>query len=97
MSYISLITLADKNFHYECPWSVAGTQVRDGRARPLPTPDIKKAVTQCFTSNQRARRRRNLHFPIPDYSDIPPKVDCWRIGGEDSKVSGAVACGVVQM
>jgi hypothetical protein len=42
-----------------------------------------------------------LHFPTPNYNDIPAKVDCWlrnwKIGGENNKVSGAVTCGVVQM
>jgi hypothetical protein len=51
-------------------------------------------------SRKRAGRRRILHFPIPDYSSIPPKIDCWRrtskTGGENNEVSCVVSCSVVQ-
>jgi hypothetical protein len=52
-------------------------------------------------SSKGAGRRRIPNFPVPDYSGIQPKVDCWRsnskIGCEDNEVSGAVLCSVVQM
>jgi hypothetical protein len=52
-------------------------------------------------SRKRAGRRRILHSPIPDYSSIPPKIDCWRrtskTGGEDNEVSYVVSCSVDQM
>jgi hypothetical protein len=38
-----------------------------------------------------AEFNRVVNIPIPDYSKIPPKVDCWRskakIDGEQKKVS----------
>jgi hypothetical protein len=51
-------------------------------------------------SRQRAGRCI-LQFPVPDYSGILPKVDCWRrnskTGGEENEVSCVVSCSVVQM
>jgi hypothetical protein len=49
-------------------------------------------------SSQRAGKRRILNIPTPNFSDILPKVDCWRrdwkIGGEGNEVSDAVSCSV---
>jgi hypothetical protein len=48
-----------------------------------------------------AGARPPLHIATPDYSEILPRVDCWRRkprnGGEGNEVSCAVACSVVQM
>jgi hypothetical protein len=64
-------------------------------------PESSKAVTRGFRRHQRAGSRPILNYPIPDYSAIPPKVDCWRrdwkSGGEESEVSCTVTCSVVQM
>jgi hypothetical protein len=57
-------------------------------------PESSKAVTQGFRRNQWAGGHCIVHFPVPDYSKIPPKVDTWRkkpkIDGSDKKVGGAV-------
>jgi hypothetical protein len=84
--------------HYECPWSVAATQVGDRHVRCAQAPHIKpkpsKAATLGFTRDLHAEGHRILHFPKPDYSKIPPKVDCWikkpKIGVDDKKVGGGV-------
>jgi hypothetical protein len=94
----------DEMFNYEWPWSVAETAVRDRHARCAQASDMNpassEAVTQGFSSSQLPGRRHILQFHIPDYSVIPPKVDCWRrngkIVGENNEVSGALSCSVVR-
>jgi hypothetical protein len=97
----SIITAADKSFHYEFPWSVAGSQVRDDWGRSAHRPDIKKTVNQSFTRKRPAMKNGVLHVPISDYDDNAAEVGCWKmngkIRGEDNEVSGAVTCGVVHM
>jgi hypothetical protein len=64
-------------------------------------PQSSRAVTRYASGHRRAGKRRIVHFPIPDYSDVKPKVDCWRkdweTGDESSEVSCTVKCSVVQM
>ncbi|XP_023701586.1 uncharacterized protein LOC111861340, partial [Cryptotermes secundus] len=50
---------------------VEETQVRASRARPV-------QASQNARGQRRVGRRRIVHFPIPDYSDVKPKVDSWR-------------------
>jgi hypothetical protein len=83
--------------HYEWPWSVAGSQVRDRHVSCAQVADIKseEAVIRGVRRDQSAAEScRILHFPKPDYKRIPPKVDCWRkkqqLGGDDKKVGGAI-------
>jgi hypothetical protein len=39
----------DEKFDYECPWSIAGTQVREGRMRYAHTADIKPESSKAVT------------------------------------------------
>jgi hypothetical protein len=75
--------------------------VRDDLRRSAHRPYIKTTVNQSFTTKRAAMKNGILNFPIPDYSHIPAKVDCWRRNGEirskDKKVRGAMTCGVVHM
>jgi hypothetical protein len=92
-------------FNYEWPWSVVGTQLRGRHVRCMQPPVIKplssKAVTRSFRSSQRTGSLPVIHFPTPDYSKTPAKVDCWRrkpkIAVEDNEVSCAVTSSVVQI
>jgi hypothetical protein len=58
-------------------------------------------LLQEIGNGQHAGRGRILHYPIPDYSHIPAKVDCWRKNskhiGEENEVSCAVSHSLVQM
>ena len=92
-------------FNYQCPRSVAETQVRNSRERLVQAtvmqPKSSEELTQDVRGRRRAGRHRIVHFPIPDYSDVKAKVDCWRTdwkaGGESSEVSCTVNCSVVQI
>jgi hypothetical protein len=94
VSYISIIRAADTNFHYECPWSVAETLVRDDRGRYAHSPDILETVNQNFKRKRPTIKNEILSYPIPDYSHIAAKVDCWR---RNDKVRVAVTCDVDHM
>jgi hypothetical protein len=66
------------------------------------THDIKtetsKAATRSFKRNQSVERGRILHIPSPDYSVIPPKVDCCGsslVSCIEEEVSVAMSCHVV--
>jgi hypothetical protein len=84
--------------YYEWTWSVAGSQVPDRHVRFAVPIDIKLIPSKTETWGLRrvlpSEGSRILRFSKPDYSRIPPKVDCWRnipkIGGDDKKVGGGV-------
>jgi hypothetical protein len=53
------------------------------------------------TSSQYDGNQLNLHIPMPNFTDITGKVDCWRknwkIGDGNNEVSGAISCIGCQM
>jgi hypothetical protein len=89
VSYISIIRAVDINFHYECPWSFAGTQVRDDRGCSAHMSDILETVNQSITRKRPTTKNDILSYPIPDYSNIGAKVDCCR---RNDKVRCTVTC-----
>jgi hypothetical protein len=82
-----------KIFYYDWSWSVAGIQVSCSQAPNMKLESFK-AVTRDFRRNHCNQCQSILHYPIPDYNKIPPKVDAWRrtskVGFEDKLVSGLV-------
>jgi hypothetical protein len=61
-------------------------------------PETSKAVTRGFKRSQSGERGCILHIPTPDYSVIPPKVDCWGsslVSCSKEEVSVAMSCHVV--
>jgi hypothetical protein len=68
-----------------------GTEVCDGQVKCAQAPDIKPKSPDTTPGGIRRQHRAGVHrimdFPIPDYTKIPPIVDCWRrkpiSGGED--------------
>jgi hypothetical protein len=95
----------DDKHHYEWPWSVAGSQEGDSEVKCTQTKKLElepgKPVTGGLTRKQRARFYRIVDIPTPDYTKIPPKVDCWRRepknGVQNKKVSMVMTCSMVQI
>jgi hypothetical protein len=59
-----------------------------------------KLESQDFWRNQSGRGRKIPRYPRLDFSKVPAKVNCRmtpKTGDENNKVSGAVACRVLQM
>jgi hypothetical protein len=61
-----------------------------------------KLESQDFWRKQSGRGRNIVHELKPDYSKVQPRVNCRmtpkpKTGGENNKVSGAVACRELQM
>jgi hypothetical protein len=85
--------------YYNWPWSLAGTQVRCSQALGMQL-ESSKAVTGDFRRNQCGRCQIILHFPTPDYSKIPSKVDTWRstrkVCFRNKTVSDGVTCSEFQ-
>ncbi|XP_033606391.1 uncharacterized protein LOC117282118 [Cryptotermes secundus] len=88
-------TITQQNFltaltrHHEKGFQLRDHHVRCAQASGV-NPQSSTTVNRGPRSSQRSEIRPILCFPIPDYSKIPSRVDCWRRKpkncGEDNEV-----------
>jgi hypothetical protein len=75
--------------------SLTANPARDVRVRFAPPASVpSKPEFRDLRSKEPLRGRPNLHYPMPDFSKVKPKVNTYnttRPGSEDREVSGAVA------
>lgn len=93
----------DEKRHYEWPSSVAECMEEEVRCTEVTDSmlDPTNSVTWKSKRELRARYHQCVHIQPPDYSKVPPKVDCWRrestIRGDRKKVSSVMTCSTVRM
>jgi hypothetical protein len=100
---ISFVREVDEKRHYEWPWSVAGCMEEEVRFTEATDSMLEPSNSVTWSSRRQLRSRYHqcVNIPPPDYSKVPPKVDCWRrkprIGGNRKKVSCVMTRSIVQM
>jgi hypothetical protein len=81
--------------------SVTANPARDVRVRFTPPASVpSKPEFRDLRSREPLRGRPILHYPMPDFSKVKPKVNTYntpRPGSKDREVSDSVACIVLQM